>query len=779
MEHDKDLQKQLELLKASAPVLLTIEDVSSGLAKRKSSYIKYIKIMGVLVMSSLLIGAFFYNQSHASMPTVQDTVWETESRATGDSVKIENTAIGLLNAKSDTSRFLEYTTVSYTKCYDPSPEEFFRCNLQNSNEDLAKENSVSLPVSIQSTATNASESGVMDSGICRFLILGDTDLYKLGIVSKENGIFYEEINSKTNPYSFSKVKSGLSTRWQHSGGGINILRNLDKYPYLITDFYLKTASGVLNRKSLKDTMPLLENREAYLPLLVYFKTESNQIDTTDGLIFWLLNNDYFFGLLPEWARANIQMKKDYYSWDLKTNRQYDNTQKLFLAKVSEADTLQKAIQLVKPQKYLELKEERLPYFGFKREENQWISIRFKARKYHFNEFFRDGIHYIDFFVRDSQSYERAVKKCAFPLPLFITDSMYSLRNSFTALCASKDKVNVFQMFLNQKHQLVPVKIRINANDVKYYWYRYNSDFVNAISSDEDAFIRNSGMLDVSGSDKSVTLNTTAIDMPTLEEIYHKGDKKFQATASIELSEEVLSRAGFKNVDNNLTITVPDTLNKTIILTLYRHGTGVENGTADESVIKQLVMPVYISDDLGKYTYVYYKSDESKDTSVLDFDRLVAVKFKTGRSYSMWDMVNQSARPDYLLWFKPSEAFLNLLTEDQRKQMVQELRKDSLANRTCTYTDLCKEQKVEILDIKVFPNPGHGLVNLKVDAKSPIGFSYAIADLSGKSLLQGEVSPEASASVVEINLTDFESGIYNLFVYSKNGDMFVRKIVVSR
>src|SRR5574343_1573193 len=142
MEHDKDLQKQLELLKASAPVLLTIEDVSSGLAKRKSSYIKYIKIMGLLVMSSLLIGAFFYNQSHASMPTVQDTVWETESRATGDSVKIENTAIGLLNAKSDTSRFLEYTAVSSSKCYDPSPEDLFGRDYQNSNEEQVIENSL-------------------------------------------------------------------------------------------------------------------------------------------------------------------------------------------------------------------------------------------------------------------------------------------------------------------------------------------------------------------------------------------------------------------------------------------------------------------------------------------------------------------------------------------------------------------------------------------------------------------------------------------------------------
>lgn len=382
-------------------------------------------------------------------------------------------------------------------------------------------------------------------------------------------------------------------------------------------------------------------------------------------------------------------------------------------------------------------------------------------------------------MRDSQSLARAVKKCAFPLPLFITDSIYSIRNSFTALCASEDKVNVFQMFLNEKHKLVPVKIRINTKDVKYYWYRYNSTFAKAISSDENTFVKNSVMLDASGSDKSVTLNTTAIDKPTLEEIYYKGDKKFQAAASIELSEEVLSRAGFKNINNNLTITVPDTLNKTIILTLYKHGTGIESGTADASVIKQMVMPVYISDDLGKYTYVYYKSDESMDTSVLDFDRLVAVKFKTGRSYSVWDMVNQSARPDYLLWFKPSEAFLNLLTTDQRHQMMQELEKDSVTNKTCTYIDLCKEQKVEILDIKVFPNPSSGKIKLKVDAKSRIGFSYAIADLSGKSLLQGEVSPEASDSVVDINLTDFENGIYNLYVYSKNGDMFVRKVVVNR
>lgn len=105
MEHDKDLQKQLELLKASAPVLLTIEEVSSDIAKCKSSYFKNIKIMGLLVLGSLLIGAIFYTQSHSSRPIVQNTVLEAESLANADSIKIGNRAIGSLNANSDISGF--------------------------------------------------------------------------------------------------------------------------------------------------------------------------------------------------------------------------------------------------------------------------------------------------------------------------------------------------------------------------------------------------------------------------------------------------------------------------------------------------------------------------------------------------------------------------------------------------------------------------------------------------------------------------------------------------
>jgi hypothetical protein len=417
-------------------------------------------------------------------------------------------------------------------------------------------------------------------------------------------------------------------------------------------------------------------------------------------------------------------------------------------------------------------------FGFKVDTAQQSEIKIKAMHYSFQSYFKNGARYNEFNCKNEKAFLKAKQKFKYPFPLYMTDSSVSTFQGDVMSLKNADhssNVNETQILLLEKSKLIPIKIQLSKSYHQYFWYEYDEFLIKALN-EQQITIAQEILKDSLNPRYQMTINSQNEDVK-LEEIHTLGKSKLLNIHPLKLNINTLESMGFKNVNENLEITLFDTLNKAIKLTLYKHGTTIDNVAIDTTYVKNLILPEYISNDLGKYTYVSFKTNAEKDASKIDFNQLIPVLFETKRSYNAIDLHNHAARPNYLLWFKPSPEFLKLLPASEQAQIKSEL--DSTRKGPCVYTDACKENKVNILKAIAYPNPNKGMITLKVELLKPIDYNYSIADLSGKMLIQKQVNFQNENNEVEIDLNDLENGIYYLYVYSDTGDLIVQKIVVMK
>lgn len=72
-----------------------------------------------------------------------------------------------------------------------------------------------------------------------------------------------------------------------------------------------------------------------------------------------------------------------------------------------------------------------------------------------------------------------------------------------------------------------------------------------------------------------------------------------------------------------------------------------------------------------------------------------------------------------------------------------------------------EEFVDQNRVKIYPNPTHGFVMLRFERPVEKGY-FQLTSLSGKLLIEGKIH----STTVEIDLSDFQSGVYmlTLFIY---------------
>ena len=419
-------------------------------------------------------------------------------------------------------------------------------------------------------------------------------------------------------------------------------------------------------------------------------------------------------------------------------------------------------------------------FGFNVDTAKQSAIKIKASHYLFHSYFKNGVRYFEHNCKNEKAYLKAKQKFKFPFPLYMSDSSVGAwQGDVTSLKYNSNhsnNLNEIQLLLNEKASLIPIKFSFKTYN-KYLWYEYDELLLKALNQKQILIAQNILKDSLNYNLKVQPEINSKIHDIELAEIYSLGKKQISNIHPLILDLKTLENMGYKNVNENLEMTLFDTLNKAIKLTLYKHGTTIDNVLIDTSKIRKLMVPDYISNDLGKYTYVSFKTNAEKDASKIDFNQLIPVLFETKRSYNTIDLYNHAARPNYLLWFKPTPEFLKLLPASEQAQIKSEL--DSTHKGPCVYTDACKENKVNILKALAYPNPNKGMLTLKVELLKPIDYNYSIADLSGKMLIQKQVSFQNENNEIEIDLNVLENGIYYLYVYSNSGDLIVQKIVVMK
>ena len=72
------------------------------------------------------------------------------------------------------------------------------------------------------------------------------------------------------------------------------------------------------------------------------------------------------------------------------------------------------------------------------------------------------------------------------------------------------------------------------------------------------------------------------------------------------------------------------------------------------------------------------------------------------------------------------------------------------------------------NIALFPNPSTGIINLRSDRELK---QISITDLSGKEVL----AITTSDTILDVDLSDLDSGIYTLSLFSQSGQVQIRKV----
>lgn len=780
MEKDQELKNLFKAFEDQAPELISIESVNKAiLQKNQVKPFKTRKIMQTttIVTIGLALSFYLFKPNTPSAPNKPSAANESHSSNEKIYSQLEaknNLAVDI--KKSELSSVQSTVDVNFES---RKTMDYALSNLDNSKV-IAQIELDTLPSTIQIKDTSkilANEtSNTLKKSSYNFIKLNEEELYKLGIVCRDGGVFYEETFNTKNPFKYSliKVKNYQSTSWE--GGSLSILSNMDKYPKLITNLAITSATGMLNRASLKDTLEIYSNYNFYIPVVVSLNNTNIDSSNAEAEIFWFPKTAYIKNLLPIWAQNELRNNPNAYSWDMKVNRKYQSSH------INYGNTTDNEvnINLIEANKYLDLEPSQIQNFGFNVDTAQQSEIKIKASHYLFHSYFKNGIRYIEHNCKNEKAYLKAKQKFKYPFPLYMSDSsigtwqgdVTSLKNG-----SFSNNVNETQLLLNEKARLIPIKISINKTLNKYFWYEYDELLIHALNEKQVLIAQNILKDSLNNNLKVQPEINSKIHNIELAEIYSIGKKQYSNIHPLILDLKILENMGYKNVNENLELTLFDTLNKAIKLTLYKHGTTIDNVLIDTNKIKKLLVPDYISNDLGKYTYVSFKTNAEKDASKIDFNQLIPVLFETKRSYNTIDLYNHAARPNYLLWFKPTPEFLKLLPASEQAQIKSEM--DSSHKVPCVYTDACKENKVNISKAVAYPNPNKGLITLKVELLKPIDYSYSIADLSGKILIQKQVNFQNENNEVDIDLNDLENGIYYLYVYSNSGDLIVQKIVVMK
>ena len=780
MEKDQELKNLFKAFEDQAPELISIESVDKAiLQKNQVKPFKTRKIMQTTTIVTIGLALSFYLFKPKTPSTSNKPSAAIESHSSNEKIYSpleENNNLAVDINKSELSSVQSTVDVNFES---RKTMDYALSNLDNSNV-IAQIELDTLPSTIQikdSSKILANEtSNTLKKSTYNFIKLNEEELYKLGIVCRDGGVFYEETFNTKKPFKYSLIKINNTVLSSFEGGNLNALNNKDKYPTLITDLNVTSACGILNRNSLSDTTEIQKNFSYYIPVAVSLNKLNIDSPGVDAQIFWFPKSQYILDLLPAWAQETIKNDPFAFSWDMKENRKYGTQTKLKNDKPIEN------ILLIKDKNYIVLNDNQLKDFGFKKDSLNRLELKIKARNFRYFSYFKADCHYVDLVGNSERAYRRAQKKYAHPIPIYISDSVLNpILNDITSLrkMETENSESVSQLFLLDKPNLIPIRIQHNKYDVDFLWYEANSSLFQALTEEQKSIaksiLKDSQTTSQNGN-INVNVNSTK-PIVTLEDLYGVYKIKTSAINPLILSKEILNKMGFTESQNNLEISIWDTLNKGIKITLYKHGTTIDQIELDTNKIKSLLTPDYISNDLGKYTYVSFKTNAEKDASKIDFNQLIPVLFETKRSYNTIDLYNHAARPNYLLWFKPTPEFLKLLPASEQAQIKSEM--DSTHNGPCVYTDACKENKVNISKAVAYPNPNKGLITLKVELLKPIDYSYSIADLSGKMLIQKQVNFQNENNEVDIDLNDLENGIYYLYVYSNSGDLIVQKIVVMK
>lgn len=248
---------------------------------------------------------------------------------------------------------------------------------------------------------------------------------------------------------------------------------------------------------------------------------------------------------------------------------------------------------------------------------------------------------------------------------------------------------------------------------------------------------------------------------------------------LTLSKDELQKIGVGIFKDSISLQDPT---RTFWYILYRRKSTY--GANRENAIPETpnMFPAMITDikglnqgTFGRWTRKRKKIDNQVSPDV--FNTLVPVylpvsDYITQRKYSL------------ILWYHPSDEFLNALPARYRKDLkteIEYIKSDAKTEKpaTCTYFEVCKST-LKVDNLKVYPNPASERINIEFSLNQETNCKISLVNISGIELrlLLPQTRLSAGRAEYSFDLSDVIPGIYILSIKTTEG-FKTQRVIVSR
>lgn len=347
-----------------------------------------------------------------------------------------------------------------------------------------------------------------------------------------------------------------------------------------------------------------------------------------------------------------------------------------------------------------------------------------------------------------------------------------------------DRRNSEQYFYAHKQDMIALPLLKPDSSEVVFWYEDTASMLSLLKEDEANRIRTH--LEMIGNlDLNIVSNENTDDKALIDKMQEFKDLQALSINPVILLDKDLLKLGIENNEKSITL-----YRAGGIMELTKRRTYHSFEPLDSNQRKKVsVSPLHISDKFGKG----YRMKTITIDSSQSIDRLIPVYVGTSESYQLSDYFNDYFHPDCIFWYEPTDAFLALLPKDIREQLKYELTlipNDAQASsqlttenknnnsqepkKQCVYLDPCSDIKTNLKELKLYPNPTTGDVNIKISATEATSGILSVNNLAGqemKSVQLADIRQEA-----QIDISELPAGIYLVTLLTNDGDKITKRVL---
>lgn len=188
--------------------------------------------------------------------------------------------------------------------------------------------------------------------------------------------------------------------------------------------------------------------------------------------------------------------------------------------------------------------------------------------------------------------------------------------------------------------------------------------------------------------------------------------------------------------------------------------------------------VYITDDLGLATKMIREQEEE-----YSMNELIPVLIRSGQPYSLYDKIHRYYRPDIILWYRPTAAFLELIESEGQFALLDEVEsfeiEDSVYKKEdCRFTEICRNKAGVFNNHSIYPNPASGYSNFMWTAQESSSYSITLYALNGQKVRSFENQKAViGKNTYQMDISNLPPGVYMVILRSEKGDEIHERLVV--